>query len=1112
MLECQLPQHLDKETRVTTVGPFTKDWIQSSPGRWRKRYDKLRPYWRDFKTSHLGRRKKTDLDLINKETLLKFRADFSHEESLEEESPSTSESTSESASTNTSSAEASMAFTEEQERPRSTILLRSDVNDLVAAGAMTSFSKRKAKRTPTLRNMLQSSDRVLTQLSPINVSPASPPQHSILVKNNLGHTKPRLTKKVVMFNNNIKSHLNRQHEEPDDTATDIDINTFVNSNAAASSVSFSPRTITSQNFRSMEMESTRNFSTGKETASSGIESFVTAPDYPDSTHPEGVDHDPWSSDEEDQTTDGPANPPSQKLRSILSRSSLQPRLLEENRSVVAESVKHKKSMSSMKPPVPQIRVMDRNLKKLLDDKQTGEILAAEKMLVMLKGTKLKYVSHQFNETENIETKVLQKWKEYIVVARNTGNPHAPILLQFYENRNIPRIQEDITKTVSKLDTVLNKNTYVKFYSTLDKTIVFWRGSETGTLLYILRPRSHQLSLRWLSLFLRTLGAKKAANLPIGIPELGYSIEIKLPITMIQEEQDRLESERSMNKMASYHEIKSVSNQASPVLKYVYAVTIKLLKNVGYTKEDLRKFLGGRKYGLAWRHYDRIEWMDESNEEGIYYNWVLVDAYELEIRAKQYFAQNVIFEDGTTMEEPTPIEGFLVRLTTWKGKIKRYKGHLHELFFKPLFFHTHNQFLFFSKTKNVIPGNPVGYEFENFLDEGDEAKVARAPLIYEVQPFQTDSNGDIVWLKEQDSSYTARRYDENGFYEVQRRKLLLVNSNGFIDLCEVQKIQSFSQPIIPFTTFKTTGSHIHPVHKEQIIEIVMDSGPTILLQAFNKETRDLWIERLTQLSKYWKRRIFETTARINEVREHNLTQLNVSIDSGIDTFLGSRGNKWESTSLESVADEHLFCKTSRSITIQGRLFQKPKKFASFRQYQAILCNGRLLLYSLTNSLYNKSVCQTLLMTVDLTNSSTYVYSGPVTELDLLQGRDRSFDSQNPGTHYIPRVYSDGWRSVEPEEHRCFVLWFGRKKPLKTKSAKFKRGVNVGELNDGNYGGGGKNKSNGIDLDIKLVNRLGVVGVSMVFLARSRQERDLWVLALNTEIERIAESATSDINLN
>jgi len=168
--------------------------------------------------------------------------------------------------------------------------------------------------------------------------------------------------------------------------------------------------------------------------------------------------------------------------------------------------------------------------------------------------------------------------------------------------------------------------------------------------------------------------------------------------MIQEEQDRLERERRMNKLVSYHEIKSVLSRASPLLKYVYAVTIKLLKTVGYKKDDLQKFVGGRKYGLAWRHYDRIEWMAESNEEGIYYHWVLLDSYELEMRAKEYFAYNVIFDDNTTMEEPTPIEGFLVRLTTWSGKIKSTKVTFMNCFSNHCFFIRIISFCFSVKPK------------------------------------------------------------------------------------------------------------------------------------------------------------------------------------------------------------------------------------------------------------------------------------------------------------------------------------------------------------------------------------------------------------------------------
>lgn len=1114
MLQEQSSSHLDRETQVTTVGPFTKEWIQSSPGRWRKRYDRLRPYWQDFKMSRLGKQKKTDLEIINKETLIKFRLDDNNEPS------------SENSSTSINSAEPGtilQCVADEPEHLKTPTISQScgTYDEPVAVYNLKSASKHKAKRSPTLQRRLKNSDRILTRLDPINLAPPGPQPQSILMKNKPDAVKSRLGKKVVMFNSNLKSHKNKRHNKTDnanESTVDIDFNTFVNTNSTRNTVAISPEAksfLSTDNNRSIEKEPTTNSSSEKVPALSEVESFVTAPEYPDSTHPVGVDIDPWSSDDENQETERPDNIPKQNLRSMLSRQSLQLKLLEENRASVAESIRHPKSISSTHPQQPRIHEMNTSLKKLLDGKQAGEIIAAEKMLVLLKGTKLKYVSHQFGEIENIETRVLEKWKEYIVVARNTSNPSAPILLQFYKNRDIPKIQENITNNVSKLDTILTKDTFVKFYSTLDKTIVFWRGSETGSLLYILRARSHKLSLRWLSLFLRTLGAEKSAHISIGIPFLGYSMEVTLPISIIQEEQDRVKREREMNNLLCYHEIMSLSNRASPVLKYLYAVTLKLLKNVGYTKEDIKKLLSDRIFGLAWRQYDRIEWMDGSNEEGLYYNWVLVDAYELEIRAKQPFAQSVMFENGTTMEEPVPIEGFLVRLTNWAGKVKKYKSHIGELFFKPLFFHTHDQFLFFSKTKNVIPGNPLGHEFDNFLDKDDEAKAARAPLIYEIRPFQTDSSGEIVWLKGQTSSYTARKYDENGFYEIQRRGMLLANSNGYIDLCEVHAIQPFSQAIIPFTIFNTSKARTQPINKDQIIEIIMKSGPTILLQAYNKETRDLWIERLSQLSTYWKRRIFEVTARINGAREHNLTHLNAVTDYEIDTFLGSRGNKWESTTLDSMADENLFCKTARSITIQGRLFQKPKKFASFRQYQVILSNGKLLLYNLTNSLYNNGVCHTKLMTVDLANSSTYVYSGPVTESDLLQGRDRSFDSKNPGAHYIPRVYADGWRSSEPEEHRCFVLWFGRKKPLKIKRSQFKQGIDTKELDDnadGDKDGDAEGKNNGIDLDIKFVNRLGVTGVSMVFLARSRQERDLWVLALNTEIERIAESATSDIQLH
>ncbi|GME81994.1 unnamed protein product [[Candida] boidinii] len=48
-------------------------------------------------------------------------------------------------------------------------------------------------------------------------------------------------------------------------------------------------------------------------------------------------------------------------------------------------------------------------------------------------------------------------------------------------------------------------------------------------------------------------------------------------------------------------------------------------------------------------------------------------------------------------------------------------------------------------------------------------------------------------------------------------------------------------------------------------------------------------------------------------------------------------------------------------------------------------------------------------------------------------------------------------------------------------------------------------------IKNVSRLGVTGKSMFFIARSRQERDLWVTKLLNEIERFSEISEETVNL-
>lgn len=741
---------------------------------------------------------------------------------------------------------------------------------------------------------------------------------------------------------------------------------------------------------------------------------------------------------------------------------------------------------------------DSHLRKYLERKQKGEIVRAEKLLVFVKESNSKAALSDFNETETAETRVLDRWKEYVVVARNTGDQYAPLSLQFYTTRNIPKVSAD--RGGANVDFKLASDMQVKFYSSLDKTIALWKPTEKGSLIYIFRARSHETSLRWLALFRRALGVQQTPTLSLGVPDLGISVDVTLPWTQIYREQAKHNAIPKNKQLISYQDMKSSLYRAPPVLSYIYAAAIQSISGISHLKGEMAQLIRGEKMGLAWRRYDRLEWVDEGNEEGIYCNWVLRKTHDLELRKKKPYPTEVTFEDGSMMQEPVPVEGCLVRLTRWAGTKSRYKKphDLDKLFYKKLYFHTHDNLLFFSQPSKAVPPHPTsGHQCE--VPCNDE--LATGPLAYEIAPYRTNENGGIEWLEGNSNEEEIKRHDRAALYEIQRRVSLLIAADGFIDLCEIDCVRSVERDLdgvdskmgterndsikMCFATDTNDVGEITSFEDSSVFEIVMLSGLVIRLQAYNEHTKDLWILKLNELVKYWKHRVYEDVARINEVRQANLERLHV--DEDVEPFVGEAHPRWETAF--GVADPSVFhisrIARSRSISMRGILYQKATRHTSFRRFYVILCHGHLILYTV----YYRSpkgdvkhwADHRLFQTIPLDNC--YVYSGPITQSDLKVGRESWFDRSNPGSNAIPRVYPDGWKSAEDESYRCFVLWFGKKTQL----------------------------AQDADKGVKFVNKLGVHGTPMTFLTRSRQERDLWVLALNNEIERVVDTATQDINL-
>lgn len=159
---------------------------------------------------------------------------------------------------------------------------------------------------------------------------------------------------------------------------------------------------------------------------------------------------------------------------------------------------------------------------------------------------------------------------------------------------------------------------------------------------------------------------------------------------------------------------------------------------------------------------------------------------------------------------------------------------------------------------------------------------------------------------------------------------------------------------------------------------------------------------------------------------------------------------------------------------------------------ILCSGRLLIFQDTlRTRTGKEVAHIhheRISTLDL--KDCYLYSGLLTENDLLY-QNRTFDSNKPGHHALPRIYlEDGWTSTDEDVMTCFVLWYGQRKAF------------FRSPDEGATGRWSRTR-------LKRVSQLGASGRGVVFKARSRAERDHWVLAIGVELERCGQA--SDVRI-
>ncbi|KAI9715562.1 MAG: hypothetical protein M1812_005866 [Candelaria pacifica] len=735
----------------------------------------------------------------------------------------------------------------------------------------------------------------------------------------------------------------------------------------------------------------------------------------------------------------------------------------------------------------------------------GEIIKMEKMLVRADST-MQDLPDDYDENESIkvETRAVEKWREFVVVCRESVSGDAEFILQLYKTRVIPEIDKsDVAKRSMHEIPLSRKTTKVNLYSSLDKTVVIWVPWKKGKMIYIMRPRSSSNSVEWYTFLRNALGSDRTTVLQINVPDLNLSLRLNNPFEQVEASRDAAQAAED-DEAAIVRTMEEEQAAAGNIIRRC----LEMLKESGEWTDVLETWSKSAKIGLAWKRYDRLEWVHGANEQKMYGTLAMQRSHELELRLKEHYPTNAptndeaSSEDGETkhppLREPPPVEGFLIRLTSQRGRDQRFG----KLFFKRLYFATHNQYLCFCKPAKALPPPPPKLPMsQNSRIPTANQIIEKTPLIYAVKPYELN-DGEIAWL-EGGTSATREMHDQDAYEEAERKINTILQCDGYINLNNVDEVRSVVRGTTPADDNVDQGSDVDfhqdvtdtdrddgdtkEFDDDRTFELAMDNGLVIRLQAYNKVTKKEWIHRLRDIVRYWKLRVAADMDLFKAVRRANLMQLN--IDEEMESLLGQFARKWEVT--RSVASPQLYnmCGISccRIITkISGILYRKPRRHATFTRCGVILCHGNLIIFQ--DSLRKRTgeevphIQHERSSIIDL--KDCYIYSGLITEGDLLY-QNQTFDSNNPGHHPLPRVYlEDGWTSSDEDSMTCFVVWQARKKSyFKSSEVSF----------------GGRQRQR-----LRKVSQLGVPGRSIVFMTRSRAERDHWVMSIGMEIERLQQA--------
>jgi len=160
----------------------------------------------------------------------------------------------------------------------------------------------------------------------------------------------------------------------------------------------------------------------------------------------------------------------------------------------------------------------------------GEIVKMEKMLVRVDSTKQELPSdYNENDSQKTSSRIVEKWREFVIVCRESTIEDADFSIQMYKTRVIPSKEDTkVRKRSTHEISLARKTTHVNLYSSLDKTLVIWVPWKMGTRMYILRAHSIASAVEWYTFIRHSLGSHRTNVLQVNVPDLSVTLQLENP--------------------------------------------------------------------------------------------------------------------------------------------------------------------------------------------------------------------------------------------------------------------------------------------------------------------------------------------------------------------------------------------------------------------------------------------------------------------------------------------------------------------------------------------------------------------------------------------------------